>query len=51
MPVAAESPAQEPDSQPEIPDDLPPELAAVLANAFEVFGMDVKVSRGSSRRS
>ncbi len=51
MPVAAESPAQEPDSQPEIPDDLPPELATVLANAFEVFGMDVKVSRGSSRRS
>ncbi len=51
MSVAAESPAQEPDSQPDIPDDLPLELASVLANAFEVFGMDVKVSRGSARRS
>lgn len=29
----------------EIPNDLPPELTAILENAFEVFGDDVKVSR------
>ena len=33
-------------SVPEAPDDLPPELAAILANAFEVFGEDVRVKRG-----
>lgn len=31
----------------EIPDDLPPELSAILENAFEVFGSDVRVSRDS----
>jgi DNA polymerase-3 subunit gamma/tau len=29
----------------EVPNDLPPELSAILENAFEVFGDDVRVSR------
>ena len=29
----------------EVPNDLPPELTAILENAFEVFGDDVRVSR------
>ncbi len=34
-----------PQPVPQAPDDLPADLAAVLANAFEVFGADVKVKR------
>ena len=53
--IAPEPPAPKPQTteppapksaMPEAPDDLPPELAAILANAFEVFGEDVRVTRG-----
>ncbi len=41
----AAKPQTEEPSVPKPPDDLPEDLAAVLANAFEVFGNDVRVSR------
>ncbi|MBR3317375.1 MAG: DNA polymerase III subunit gamma/tau [Atopobiaceae bacterium] len=43
---AASGSSQAASSLPEAPDDLPADLAAILANAFEVFGNDVRVSRG-----
>ncbi len=47
-PPRQSAPTPEPAPQPSVPqapDDLPADLAAVLANAFEVFGTDVKVKR------
>ncbi|MDO4537384.1 MAG: DNA polymerase III subunit gamma/tau [Coriobacteriales bacterium] len=40
-----EAVAQEPIPGDNTPSDLPPDLAAILENAFEVFGSDIKVSR------
>lgn len=46
-PEVQDSPPTSDMPAPEVPTDLPPELSAILENAFEVFGSDVRVSRNS----